>query len=110
MNGPQTRVERAHGLTAAPPVAEAGGASAGLSPRAVGARGLRPHPNRVRGAAKSRAKYQRQAAGRREDFAWLRKDQRITIGQAAERVGVSYRQAQRYEATRQKRREAVDVT
>lgn len=55
---------------------------------------------RQRGAAKSRAKYAEQAAGRREDYAWLREEQRHTIAQAAERIGVSYRQAQRWEALR----------
>ncbi|MEV0827665.1 helix-turn-helix domain-containing protein [Nonomuraea rubra] len=62
---------------------------------------------RQRGAAKSRAKYAEQAAGRREDYAWLREEQGHSIAQAAERVGVSYRQGQRWEALRRQERESA---
>jgi hypothetical protein len=39
-------------------------------------------------------------AARREDYYWLRDEQGLTIGQAAERVGICHRTAQRYEARR----------
>lgn len=60
---------------------------------------------RRRGAAKSRKKYAEQAAGRREDYAWLREEQGHSIAQAAQRMGVSFRQAQRWEALRLQERE-----
>ncbi|GAA3148265.1 helix-turn-helix domain-containing protein [Nonomuraea salmonea] len=60
---------------------------------------------RQRGAAKSRAKYAEQAAGRREDYAGLREEQGHSIAQAADRIGVSHRQAQRWEALRLQERE-----
>ncbi|WP_146178649.1 helix-turn-helix domain-containing protein [Nonomuraea fuscirosea] len=62
---------------------------------------------RRRGAATSRAKYAEQAAGRREDYVWLREEQGHSIAQAAERMGVSYRQAQRWEALRRQERESA---
>jgi DNA-binding transcriptional regulator YiaG len=40
--------------------------------------------------------------GRREDFTWLREEQGLTIEQAADRLGVSFRVAQRYEAARKR--------
>jgi transposase len=51
---------------------------------------------RQQGAAKSRAHYAQQAAERREEFAQLRQ-QGATMACAAERLGVTYRQAQRWD-------------
>lgn len=51
---------------------------------------------RQRGAAKSRAKYAQQAADRRDEFARLRQNG-ATMAAAAERIGVTYRQAQRWD-------------
>lgn len=41
-----------------------------------------------------------QAAGRFEDYVWLREAQGLSLDAAAERVGISHRHAQRYEAAR----------
>lgn len=58
---------------------------------------------RVRGAAKAREAHLAYADGRREDYAWLRERQGHTITQAADRMGVTFRTAQRWEAWRKAR-------
>lgn len=54
--------------------------------------------NRREAALNAKAAYMRQAQGRREDYEWLRREQRLTVEEAARRVGVCVRQAWRYEA------------
>lgn len=54
--------------------------------------------------ALGRAAYAAQAAGRREDYFWLRDTEHLTIEQAATRIGVTYRTAIRYKATRRPKR------
>lgn len=57
-------------------------------------------PARQQNRAKAEAVRLAGAAGRREDYVWLREEQGLTIAQAAERLGITVRQAQRYEAAR----------
>jgi DNA-binding transcriptional regulator YiaG len=45
------------------------------------------------------------AAGRREDYAWLRDEQHLTVAQAAARLGVTRRTARRWEALRRQEAE-----
>jgi DNA-binding transcriptional regulator YiaG len=59
-------------------------------------------PTRQRNHAEAKAVRLGNAAGRREDFTWLREEQGLTIEQAADRLGVSFRVAQRYEAARKR--------
>lgn len=59
------------------------------------------HPRQIavarRSIRRAIAANQARADGRREDYAWLRNEQGLTIAQAAERMRVSHRTAQRYE-------------
>ncbi|WP_248964544.1 helix-turn-helix domain-containing protein [Sphaerisporangium perillae] len=59
----------------------------------------------ARATLNARAAYSAVAAGRREDYAWLRTEQHHTMAQAAERIGVTYRTAQRWERLRRLRNE-----
>lgn len=79
--------------------------AAGRTPRRSGryqtkATGWTYTPARQRNIRTAQAMYAEQAAGRREDYTWLREEQGLTIAQAAERLGITFRQAQRYEAAR----------
>lgn len=55
---------------------------------------------RQRGARIAYAVYAAKAAGRREDYTWLREEQGLTLRQAAERMGVTLRTAYRWETSR----------
>lgn len=59
-------------------------------------------PARKRGARTAYATYAATAAGRREDYAWLVEEQGLTVEQAAERMSVTLRTAQRWEAARKR--------
>jgi hypothetical protein len=60
-----------------------------------------PAPTRAEHNALARAGYTAKAAGRAEDYFWLREEQGMTRLHAAERLGISQRTAQRYEASRE---------
>jgi hypothetical protein len=62
--------------------------------------------NKQEAAALAAAAHRRQAEGRREDFAELR-SWGLTIGQAAERLGVTIRTGHRYAAALRQREQVT---
>jgi DNA-binding transcriptional regulator YiaG len=58
-------------------------------------------PGRRRGARTAFAVYAAMAAGRREDYFWLRDEQGLTVSAAAARMRVTPRTAHRWESLRE---------
>lgn len=66
----------------------------------IPARKARLRAIRVENMARGRATSQERSEGRYEDYVWLRTEQGHTIRQAGERLGITFRHAQRYERRR----------
>lgn len=63
-------------------------------------------PARRAAADRAQRAHAAYAAGRREDYYWLRDEQGLTLQQAADRMGVTRRTAERWNALR---RQAVNA-